>query len=171
MSSRSLSGICAKARTRRSRSKTTHASSAADGAVSATWASVVSSSGYGRHYASLLVTNSIDRASVGDHQQPGAGGTAGGAVPVGASPDREERLLGGLLGNLSATNHAQHKAVDDTTEPLVERAERRLVAPRDLRDQGLIGEVDEAGAHARLPVGGDEGHTHYSLVNANRFAA
>ena len=66
------------------------------------------------------------------------------------APEPEEGLLHRVLGERLVAEDPVGEAVRGAADPVVELRERRLVRPRDERDERLVGEVSEvATAHRR----------------------
>ena len=72
-----------------------------------------------------------------------------GDEPRGAAPDREERVLHGVLGERLVAQHAQREPVGDAAVAVVELGERNLVGARGQRDDGFVGEMGKRTRHDR----------------------
>ena len=81
------------------------------------------------------------------------------------APDRQERLLDGVLGEPVVAQHAERETERGTAHAVVERGERRLVAPRNESDQGFLGKVRELVAHRLHPTGPGQRYHGYGCCN------
>src|SRR5207253_10476895 len=77
-------------------------------------------------------------------------------VAEAAAPDREERLLGDVLGDHAVADHAVGEREGRTAVPVVDRLERARVSSRDELHELLVGQPrDVRGSdHARKPPRG-----------------
>ena len=75
-----------------------------------------------------------------ESQYPGAGFRAIGPEACRCTPDREEGVLHGVLGETGIAHDAQREAVGSAAEAIVERAERGLVAAGDQGKDRLVGQ-------------------------------
>ncbi len=82
-----------------------------------------------------------------EREDPRARLRALGAERRCAAPDLEERLLHRVLGVPLVAQHPQRQPVRDAADAVVELGQRVLVAARDERDQGFVGEMSVVLAH------------------------
>jgi hypothetical protein len=94
----------------------------------------------------LLPANEVDRAPMGECEDPRACFSTLGDKARSSPPDREECLLHRVLGEGSVADDADRKAVGDCAEAVVELRERAFVAPCEQRDEGFVREVGEVTA-------------------------
>ena len=128
--------------------------------------------------SSLLPPYEVDRPAMHEREHPGARLRALGAEGGGSTPDGEEPVLHGVLGEAVVAQHAQREPVRDAPDPIVELGEGILVPPGDERDQGLVREVGVLPANRRALLrageryhGGCELHRPHSPARAVRFGA
>jgi hypothetical protein len=88
---------------------------------------------------------------VGHGQQPGLGRPAVGVEARRGAPGLDEDLLGDLLGLRRVADDLLDHAVDQSGIAVVQLAERRLVAARDVGEQLFVG-PDLAGFADRSQV-------------------
>jgi hypothetical protein len=84
----------------------------------------------------------IDCPMSGDAEQPGAGIPTAGDVGVGASPDRQKRILHHILGSLDRAKDAVGHAEGRPSVPLVEQVERCEIALGDADQQRFVGRLN-----------------------------
>ena len=90
----------------------------------------------------------------------------------------EEGLLHGVLCQRLVAEDAEREPVGDAADPVVQLGQGRLVAARDERHQGFVGQVSQvpACAHDHVPLGGDgrryhrHRDRHSSLIRARGCA-
>ena len=95
----------------------------------------------------LLAAHEIDGTPVHERQDPGARLRPLGPEGRRRAPDAHERLLDGVLREAVVAQDAEGEPVGDPADALVELCQRRLVAARDERDEGLVREMSEVLAH------------------------
>ena len=82
-----------------------------------------------------------------ERQDPGARLGALGPERRRPSPDPEERLLHGVLGEPVVAEHPERETVGDPADAVVQLGQRAFVAAGDERDESLVREVSEVLAH------------------------
>ena len=107
----------------------------------------------------LLAPDGVDRPPVHEREDPRARLATLGHEAGGRPPDREERLLHRVLGELLVAQDAQRQPVGGTAVAVVQLGERRLLRPRGERDERFVGEVGELPVHS----------VRYSRAEAGRF--
>ena len=95
----------------------------------------------------LLAAHEIDGTPVHEGQDPGTRLRPLGPKGGRRTPDAHERLLDGVLSQAVVTQDAEGEPVGDPADALVELCQRRLVAARDERDEGLVREMSEVLPH------------------------
>ena len=99
-----------------------------------------------------IAAQSVDRPVVDDAEHPGADAAAVGLVAQPAAPDREERLLGDVLGGDPVAHHPVRERERGTAVAVVEHLERPRVALLDQGHDLLVGEVlDVVGSGHHVP--------------------
>ena len=68
------------------------------------------------------------------------------------SPDGEEGVLDGVLGERRVAQDAAREPVGDAAEAVVELRERGLVGAGSERDERLVGQVREVNGHCGQPL-------------------
>ena len=95
----------------------------------------------------LLAADEVDRAAVHEREDPGAGLRPLRDEPPGRAPDREERLLHGILGERLVAEHAQREPVGDAVVPVVQLGERELLRSGHERHDRFVGQVSQVAGH------------------------
>jgi hypothetical protein len=101
----------------------------------------------------------IDRAAVGDRENPGASLTLVRSEPAGGLPDLQEHLLEHLLALRAVDQHAKDESEDASGQQVVEFGECPLVSARDA-DQKIGGEISRRAVFRHVHAVDDHLHKH-----------
>ena len=85
----------------------------------------------------------VDRAVADDAQGPGADAAARAVEARAAAPDRDQRLLGHVLGGLAVADDPVGERVGGAAVAVVEDLEGERVLGRNERHQVLVGQALE----------------------------
>src|SRR5690606_10490776 len=108
-----------------------------------------------------------DRAVAGHAVEPGREAADGGVVAVWLSPERDEGVLGDVLGAASVVQDRQRDRVDACAVAIIQLAKRALVAEADLADERCV----QRGFGGRaLPLGGAQPRAILPTLAGGAFA-